>query len=162
MAEYKKCVSCNVERPIEKFSFIQKWRRNSCNQCRRHQSNKSVRCRWTEYKRKAKTRGKVFELTEKQFKSFENSSCFYCGDDLDYIRLDRINNDLGYIIDNVVSCCHKCNSFKYTLDKKEFLDHVSKIYLYQKERNENGKQESSFQKLGKENIIDAKGVSTGN
>ncbi len=35
--------------------------------------------------------------------------CSYCGEDKLLITLDRINNNLGHLIDNVVQACIRCN-----------------------------------------------------
>jgi len=44
--------------------------------------------------------------------------------------VDRINSNIGYEINNVVSCCSKCNYAKHMMNKKEFLNWVEKIYLF--------------------------------
>ena len=50
--------------------------------------------------------------------------------------IDRMNNDLGYIIDNVVPCCKWCNLSKRERSKEEFLEHNKKIYEYQLKKHE--------------------------
>jgi hypothetical protein len=70
-------------------------------------------------------------------------SCFYCGSPpcrlKDYKRLngkvlfngiDRVNNNIGYIEENLVSCCSKCNFAKHTMSLEEFKNHVTKIYNF--------------------------------
>ena len=57
--------------------------------------------------------------------------CYYCNKDVKIIyedvrdskqwTLDRINNDLGHIKDNVVICCLKCNLQRRRLDDEKFL-----------------------------------------
>lgn len=44
--------------------------------------------------------------------------------------IDRLNNEREYNIKNCVSCCATCNMMKKNLTKKNFLNHISKIYNY--------------------------------
>ena len=44
--------------------------------------------------------------------------------------IDRINNAIGYINNNVVPCCWKCNRFKGNMDREELLKHATKVCLY--------------------------------
>jgi len=46
--------------------------------------------------------------------NFGNKKCHYCFDDLNPTGtgLDRKDNDKGYLIDNVVSCCCTCNRMR--------------------------------------------------
>lgn len=65
--------------------------------------------------------------------------CYYCGSHLSniyktksgkeirYNGIDRKNNLDGYIKENVVSCCSKCNKAKMELSEKEFIELAKKI-----------------------------------
>jgi 5-methylcytosine-specific restriction endonuclease McrA len=88
------------------------------------------------YKRNARYRGVSFKLNRSQFYMLNKSNCFYCGDKpysicRKYVfnGVDRVNNELGYIINNVVPCCKRCNVFKGSMSIEEFKNHVSKIYI---------------------------------
>ena len=48
------------------------------------------------------------------------------------IGIDRVDNSLGYTLENSVSCCSKCNYMKKTLNVENFLLHIAKIYNYNK------------------------------
>lgn len=72
--------------------------------------------------------GKTWELTEDQYYLLIKQPCFYCGLALNSsVRsgLDRVDNTLGYIIDNVVPCCVECNVAKSDLfsynEMKQFI-----------------------------------------
>lgn len=80
------------------------------------------------YKYEAKTRGYCFELTKEQFFNFVTSSCFYCGAKdtcgwkeygqiFKYNGIDRVDNDVGYVFDNCVTCCKPCNTKKKATNK---------------------------------------------
>lgn len=71
--------------------------------------------RFTVYKSSAKRCDRSFELTLADHftpgapNTYWQKPCTYCGDKIDTIGLDRIDNDKGYAVDNVVSCCFDCN-----------------------------------------------------
>ncbi len=41
--------------------------------------------------------------------------------------IDRVDNSVGYEVDNCVPCCGVCNRMKRDLTKDQFIDHVHKI-----------------------------------
>lgn len=94
-----------------------------------------------------------FNLTFEEFLSIiQNNNCHYCNDMIKYEKysrvwgktnsrahqLDRKDNNLGYIKDNLVTCCWDCNrlkSNKFTYE--EFLSFspiLTKIKLDRKEK----------------------------
>ena len=156
---HRECKSCGETKPIEKFHKNGKKGRHSicavCRNQRRKTWDKSWKSKpgriFKEYKRSASKRNLSFGISEKDFFSFQNSNCHYCGTELDQIRLDRVNNSVGYQMDNVVPCCSVCNFLKNTMGKDEFLEHVAKIYIYQKEE-QHGKQEELGEKTSEKDF----------
>lgn len=152
--EVKICNSCNLEKPIYNFHRSGKKRRQaSCSTCRNERrkswdksSSKKANYIFYEYKRSALKRNIDFLIAYNDFINFENSDCHYCGIELDQIRLDRIDNDKGYFLANIVPCCRTCNFLKHTLGREEFLAHIFKIYIHQKEKH-NGKQKRFIKKI---------------
>lgn len=103
------------------------------------------------YKWHAKRRGLKWDLSKEVFKSLTKQLCFYCGTapktifgafikskglehryngTYTYNGVDRINPKEGYIRDNCVSCCTKCNRTKWDLSQVEFLEHIKTLYNY--------------------------------
>lgn len=80
-----------------------------------------------QYRGSAKQRGYAFELSKDDFLNSYQSDCYYCGDKLDKVGFDRIDNTIGYISSNIVPCCFECNRMKQTLTQKEFIDKCTKI-----------------------------------
>lgn len=93
------------------------------------------------YKRRARNKEIPFTLTLKEFEIFTSSLCHYCGASPSNISMrerkkasyifngiDRLNNLLGYTIENCVPCCEICNIMKLTLTVEEFKEHITKIY----------------------------------
>lgn len=90
-------------------------------------------------KRSGFSRGLPFELTDKEILDLVFKPCFYCnrsssnnavtqrGDSLKYNGIDRVDNNKGYVIDNVVTCCKYCNSSKMNLTVEEWLKNIANI-----------------------------------
>ena len=146
-----KCEYCGLERKVSYESLLN--RKNSsyikdgetpCISCANKKNFKGENSpkyihgnnRYCEYKYNAAKRGYKFELTIEEFEKFTNEKCHYCGGySSDYINnsrgngIDRKNNNIGYIKENCVSCCYRCNFFKNKIGYKEFIEHINKIYL---------------------------------
>lgn len=99
---------------------------------------------YAEYKQNAAKRYLEFFLTKEEFVSFMYGNCFYCDSPpLNCMRkqkvtgeeshqfngIDRVNNEIGYTLDNCVSCCKLCNHAKNNLSKEEFISLAKKIAL---------------------------------
>ena len=70
-----------------------------------------------------------------EFVSFWNKNCFYCGDKINGIGLDRVDNSIGYEIKNVVPCCEICNTMKMTETYNSFINQCMKIVELHKNRD---------------------------
>jgi hypothetical protein len=94
-----------------------------------------------QYIKDAKDRGHEWKLTNEQtYKLFE-SNCYYCNSQPSSVRcdsfitnyifngIDRINNNLGYLPDNVVTCCKHCNFAKRDRDYQEFIEWGKRLGL---------------------------------
>lgn len=93
------------------------------------------------YKSNAKRKNKIFNLTEEQMINLFKSNCFYCGSEPKniyyrkgcnghyiYNGIDRKNNDIGYVIGNVVPCCSQCNYVKNSFNFDDFIVWINKVY----------------------------------
>lgn len=96
---------------------------------------------FSKYKISAKDRERTFELTKEEFKEIINQNCHYCNAEpvegytpavfsSGYLHngIDRIDNTVGYIKENCVPCCKRCNYIKWNMTQTEFLDHIRKIH----------------------------------
>lgn len=94
------------------------------------------------YKDRAKKYELEFSLTKEEFKTLTQRNCFYCnklpsnnyGSKYNngryiYNGLDRIDNKLGYTLQNSVPCCKICNIAKHNLTLNDFLKHIKAIYF---------------------------------
>lgn len=129
----KTCTKCNLGKPLSSFySDIGKKDGNMgcCKKCFiiiSKKYTKTRRGRFTTYKRHSKQRGYEFKLTFREFKSLWKKPCTYCGHKIKGIRLDRMNNDIGYLFKNVTPCCKNCNYAKRQMTVKEFISHCQKV-----------------------------------
>lgn len=93
------------------------------------------------YQNDARRRALSYELTFEHSGSLFRGNCAYCGIEphkMNYIKkqssvfvyngIDRVDNDAGYVIGNVVSCCSKCNDVKRRMSLGEFRDYVARLY----------------------------------
>jgi hypothetical protein len=92
------------------------------------------------YKRGARDRNLSFELSATTFRVLTKENCHYCGSppvkdkytdkgSIPYVYsgIDRIDNSLGYVNGNVVSCCERCNRAKMGSSYDEFVKWISNI-----------------------------------
>gem|GEM_PF-4823674 len=122
VAQTRICSDCGAEKP---FSDFHKNKRMFggisyyCKRCSKLRGKNSPVQRYNVYEYNAKLRDIEFALSFDQFVSFWDKPCYYCGDAINGIGLDRKDSDRGYTIDNVISCCATCN---YAKSKKLTTD----------------------------------------
>lgn len=92
----------------------------------------------TSYKTGAASRGLIFDLTRAEFELLILKSCFYCGQvpqsrmvskdlTLTCNGIDRMDNSLGYLIDNCRAACKICNVMKLTHSMTFFIEHCISV-----------------------------------
>jgi len=72
----------------------------------------TVQARYAFTKCRAMKRGLDFLLDFSSYEMLLKKPCFYCAEPLNYsgCGLDRIDNSKGYILENVIPCCGRCNT----------------------------------------------------
>jgi hypothetical protein len=115
------------------------------------------------YKNSAYQRDIPFECSLNQFQEISKQPCCYCGEkpvqynpylnkagyryargqsttqpQIDnswiYVNgIDRVDNEKGYIKNNLVPCCSTCNYMKRMMGIDEFIKHCNKIARFQNE-----------------------------
>ena len=91
------------------------------------------------YKSNARKRGISFDLSYAQFETLVDSECYFCGDSggntlrkrgydvYSYTGIDRVDNSVGYLPSNCISCCSWCNRAKNNGTLANFVDKCKKI-----------------------------------
>lgn len=107
------------------------------------------------YQAGAKRRNLDWELDKEHFLNLSKQNCYYCNLEpqpynayanqkryqtknnllerswINVNGIDRVDNHKGYLIDNSVSCCTKCNFAKRHYSQQEFLNWVNRISEFQ-------------------------------
>ena len=120
----------------------------------RHDDTKSCGCKsgrgreanafhrvYLQWKQSAKVRGYKWGLTGKEVEYLCQQNCFYCGKGpaqtknqivngklFLYNGIDRIDNTIGYVSENVVTCCAQCNKAKSTHSQLDFRDWINRVH----------------------------------
>lgn len=92
----------------------------------------SLNGQYHQYKKRAKKSNLIFEFTEEECKIFYETYCFYCGDTIKGIGIDRLDNSKGYTKSNCVPCCSTCNFMKHTQNIENFKIQIMKIVRHLK------------------------------
>lgn len=93
-----------------------------------------------QYKRAARKANRDYTLPDEKFYFLISSNCFYCGEEpkqvlkarkmngsFTYNGIDRIDNEKGYTIENVVTCCIVCNRAKRCMEQKDFIEWLKRV-----------------------------------
>ena len=137
----KKCPKCGEDKELDSFSQDRRemdGKTYVCRDCRnfiQRKFNQTPKGKYLSYKKASRERGFIFTITLEEFVSFWNKNCFYCGDKINGIGLDRVDNSIGYEIKNVVPCCEICNTMKMTETYNSFINQCMKIVELHKNRD---------------------------
>lgn len=107
----------------------------------------SINTLFGKYKISAKKRNISFNLSKENFIELIKKDCYYCGDipsrvftqhncstNVTYNGIDRVDNKIGYEVNNCVPCCTICNTMKMQQTEKEFYNKITKIYNKKNDR----------------------------
>lgn len=93
--------------------------------------------RYTKCVNYSKSRQIEFNLTLEEYSALCNLPCYYCSD-VKYnsgYGLDRIDNNKGYTIENVIPCCGDCNVTRsdiYTVEETKVM--IEALLEYRKKK----------------------------
>lgn len=103
---------------------------------------------YSSYKYSAKKRQLDWNLSLEDVRLVTTQNCYYCNiipqqvifahknrtkETIEYSKyiyngIDRIDNSLGYLKNNIVPCCKSCNIAKRDLSQEEFMNLINQIY----------------------------------
>lgn len=99
---------------------------------------------YRQYKKGALNRGYPFEITFEDMENLIYKNCFYCNQEPQSYSsderykngkgvfkrngIDRLDNNIGYVISNCVPCCSICNTMKMDTSFENFLVKIKQVY----------------------------------
>ncbi len=112
----------------------------SCSHKAKIKDGTGIRNMYIHYRGGAVRRQLDFSLTFEQFEILVCQDCSYCGQEPSLRSqgkvlwicngIDRVDNAVGYTLDNCVTCCSICNQAKGTLTYEEFIKWVDQLTKY--------------------------------
>lgn len=110
------------------------------------ESNRVWRCtakgRFANLKKGAKKRNKNMSLSFEEFSFVIKDPCYYCNGFFPPVvsgsGIDRMDNNIGYELSNVVSCCWTCNSIKNEILTVAETQAVIRLIIEMRNGNETG------------------------
>ena len=116
----------NFKRDVNISDGYKTW----CNECSR-KNRQTPRARFVRLRKGAHERGYDWTLNYEDTSGMLLDDCHYCGkhsvEEVKMHGLDRVDNDRGYHIDNVVTCCYQCNMAKNTQTYEYFIQQSQNI-----------------------------------
>lgn len=110
--EYRKQYYVDNKERIDKYNRI--WAKNN-----------PLKHNFGAYKTNAKAKGLIFAITLNEFMEIVEKPCYYCGGE--GYGIDRLDNSMGYLKGNIVSCCSMCNYMKNAYTEEDFISQCIKI-----------------------------------
>jgi hypothetical protein len=91
----------------------------------------SLGYRWECIQRSAKPKGLKIEITKEDVARMCVQLCYYCGEDPGEtgvtFGVDRVDNSVGYTVENSVTCCSVCNYAKKDLHVMDFIQAMCNV-----------------------------------
>lgn len=128
----KTCSKCKIEKSMDMFGKDIKTKDGKfwcCRECVKKKNKKYLNSKVGKhiaYFHNAKKRGYSFDLTVEEVFKITSDNCKYCGEEK-CGGIDRVYNNEGYKLGNIVPCCGTCNSMKGVLGYVGFINHIKKI-----------------------------------
>lgn len=154
----KKCSTCNKDfnaKRVDSFYCSRLcYRRNPVNAAlyskrtseyqKKH--SREISRRFKKLKFKCTFENKTLNISLEQYTDLLNKPCFYCKKSIlneTGCSLDRLDNSIGYNLDNVVTCCGSCNQIKNIhLTHQEMIIAMEAVLNF-RERENNGDNNSN-------------------
>lgn len=122
----KICIMCGSE-------FVRKYSSHkACTICNPDnvKSKNNPMARYRHYREGANSRNLSFDISPREFYSFWDKPCEYCGGDIEGIGLDRIDSSKGYHAGNVIPCCKTCNVMKMDSSVEDWVVNMKKTLKF--------------------------------
>jgi len=134
-----RCLCDCGEEIIARATRLKNGTTKNCGQHRLSIDERATNQLYAGYRCDARDRGLVFDLSKEKFRNLTKGNCYYCGqspaqtlkdyatDGFIYNGIDRVDNEKGYIEENVVPCCKTCNYAKRNMPADEFTAWIARV-----------------------------------
>lgn len=85
---------------------------------------------YSDYKSRANKKDLEFSISKTEFNNITNKSCYLCNKQTTSAHkngIDRLDNEKGYTLSNIRSCCGNCNYIKRNNSYEELIEKCKKI-----------------------------------
>jgi ribosome-binding protein aMBF1 (putative translation factor) len=130
------CKKCNfMKKTLDAKTFIERCLHISCingatGELRYEAWTDCNRSPYMNYKYRAEKKGLIFEISETTFYTICSQECYYCkrgSTKTNKNGIDRMDNNIGYTLSNLVACCAECNFMKAQLSDGDFILQCQKV-----------------------------------
>ena len=119
-----RCIHCHQDLPLTSFNKDKRTKNGLRTNCRDCQSSFAKKfnalnlrnpneptTRFSSARSNALKRNISWSIAYEEYIELIKNNCYYCSAEIKTVGvgLDRLNNNLGYEVENVVACCKACN-----------------------------------------------------
>ena len=139
---FRKCSNCKKVKSINKFSKSKDLIEYRCKECLKNRTRKQTLTphgRFLMAKSVARRRHLEWDVEEIEYTELMKLKCHYCNDEISRmgVGLDRKDNNLGYLKNNIIPCCKLCNWIKSDYFSYEEMIEISETVKLIKKRRMN-------------------------
>jgi hypothetical protein len=109
-------------------------------------------CDYNDYQARAVKLGYDFQMTHKEYTDIINRNCYICDKPASNIHtngVDRFDNNIGYVSENIRPCCFECNVMKLDLLFDDFINKLTMIHSSNKNTCEIDIGEKTIHRIAK-------------
>jgi hypothetical protein len=132
------CAMCNwMKGSLDSATFIKRIRhihsfaKNTENPQKHPECFPDAKCvSYASYRSRAEKKELEFAITHDDYKSIILQDCYLCGKESTETNIngvDRVDNDIGYNMENCKACCKECNHMKNNFNLDTLLTKIDKI-----------------------------------
>ena len=132
------CIMCNwMKGSLDSATFIKRTRhihsftKNTENTQKYPECFPDAKCvSYASYRSRAEKNELEFALSKDDYKTITEQDCYLCGKkstETNINGIDRVNNAIGYTIENSKACCKECNHMKNSYSLEDLLAKIDSI-----------------------------------
>ncbi len=120
------------------LQYFRSWRKKNAQRIREYNKTRepwvfTTKQRFSSMLYHAKRRNFVTTMTFEEYENLIKLPCYLCGEPVVSEHgghgIDRVDNSIGYTLNNCRSCCGACNIMKGDLSMNDFITRIKKISI---------------------------------